>query len=83
MTHLTNDKSFNAYRHLFQFVVADFHVGKVLILTFKATDGLKAIVKKLVVKFVSERLEIYHPPTWSEADFRGYKDGEEITFNEG
>lgn len=49
MTHLTNDRSFTAYHHLFQFVVDDFHIDKVLTLTFKATDGLKSIEKKLMI----------------------------------
>jgi hypothetical protein len=56
MTYLTNDKSFITYHHLFEFVVAEYHVGKTLVLTFKSTDGLKTIQKILSLKFIRERI---------------------------
>ena len=56
MDYLTNDKSFSAYHHLFEFVVTEYHIGKTLVLTFKSTDGLKSIKKILTLKFIRERI---------------------------
>jgi hypothetical protein len=84
MSYLSNDKSYNAYRLLFDFVVADYHVDKTLALTFTSTDGLKSIKKILSLKFVKvrEKLEIKQPLKWSDSLFRGYKDGIEMTFKD-
>jgi hypothetical protein len=53
MTYLTDDKSFIAYHHKFDFVVAEYHIGKTLALTFKSTDGLETIQKTLMLKFMN------------------------------
>jgi hypothetical protein len=58
MDYLTNDRSYSAYHHLFEFVVAEPHVGKTLALTFKSTDGLKSIKKILTLKFIRERIVV-------------------------
>jgi hypothetical protein len=56
MDYLTNDRSFIEYHHLFEFVVAEYHVGKTLGLTFKSTDGLKTMKKILTLKVIRERI---------------------------
>jgi hypothetical protein len=56
MSYLSNDKSFNPHRNLFDFVVTEYHVGKTLVLTFTSTDGLKTIKKILSIEFIRERV---------------------------
>ena len=75
MSYLSNDKSFNPKRLLFDFTVTEYHVGKQLALTFKSTDGFKTINKQIKLEFVRERVAINQPPKWSDQLFRGFKDG--------
>ena len=85
MSYLTNDKSFNPHRFLFDFVVGNYHIGKSIQLKFKSTDGLKSIEKRLTVKFVqiSEIVKVNQPPKWSDSTFKDFEDGGDLIYRAG